>query len=737
MGVVKHEIKIGALDAPLFEYDNESIKEQNISQAAGLIGQELSIDNITMTIRAKYEETHDIEMYVPKDAEGIVTADGSYLATGDSKGPHISELVNVPYGTPLYYYSNDALVGKFYTTPVERISKEDYKLYGISAIGLLDKMESGGGLLNCTFAEAVAIVLSTDINGNSGGQTVIDYMVTPDVAVTRVYGWLPHDTKRNNLYRIMFATGVNIIRGNDGNPIFTFIYPTSPKDIAKTKIYDAGSVTYNKPASSISIVEHAYSVAGTEQEETIFDNSTVGTAVKQQIWFSDAPIIPNTVRATGNLTFEQLTVNGAVVTGNGMLIGKPYTHSTQTVTRTNEANAETANIITVQNATMVNYLNSENLLNRLFAYYCGVDGKGTQTIKNELIANEDENDTELICGANYTLLNPFEEDVEAYMQSIDLSTSTFGKASCEMIANYVPAGSEGLYEHYLILDKDTFEKDGGVFNVAERCPGAREILVIMIGGGQGGQAGWPGKNGQDASVYTWVTGDFDLAVYSAGAEGGDGGDGGKGGHPGKVLYQTISNPSPTYNYTIGHGGAGAPETGFIPDTASELRAALQNENPGRQYSAQEMQALIDQQRTHTDWTGQPPQGAEGTETTFWHYTSDDGSVQPYVYHPILKETFAKAGENGIKGGKGGAIRETDLSGEYTWIRNGQDVSYKGTKYAGGAIGNPKNSLVSLPEAKFIAYGGNGAGAAVGLSADDHPEMNGGNAPEASYTVKED
>ena len=43
----------------------------------------------------------------------------------------------------------------------------------------------------------------------------------------------------------------------------------------------------------------------------------------------------------------------------------------------------------------------------------------------------------------------------------------------------------------------------------------------------------------------------------------------------------------------------------------------------------------------------------------------------------------------------------------------------------------------LPECTFTAYGGNGAGAAVGVDRADHPDMDGKVDQEASWEVIED
>ena len=65
---------------------------------------------------------------------------------------------------------------------------------------------------------------------------------------------------------------------------------------------------------------------------------------------------------------------------------------------------------------------------------------------------------------------------------------------------------------------------------------------------------------------------------------------------------------------------------------------------------------------------------------------------------------------------------------------------------GGSTGRELTTVDGLPEAKILAYGGNGAGAAVGLGRDIvtpqtglllHPHMNGSSDQSTDWDVTED
>ena len=87
-----------------------------------------------------------------------------------------------------------------------------------------------------------------------------------------------------------------------------------------------------------------------------------------------------------------------------------------------------------------------------------------------------------------------------------------------------------------------------------------------------------------------------------------------------------------------------------------------------------------------------------------------------------------------KGGKGGSRKVSQNDGTEYWTTEGETITFDGKSYQGGRKGADRTTLPSLPEARFVAYGGNGAGAAVGLDAAYNSRMNGGDAPSPSISI---
>ena len=721
MAVLKNTIYVGSLTDPMYVFENPDISAVPSMQAVALVGQDLSVDTFAPVVADSWENVHNVEIFRADDTE-ISTADGKVFALNIESAPQASSLRNIPYGTPVWYYNDQNLIGKFYVDHITRQGANKYELNCVSAIGLLDRMQHSGGLYqSIPFGDVLG-----DILAGEDGQPVIDYICDIDVASITCTGWLPHDTKRNNLYQLIFANGVNIIKAPDGTPQFTFIH-TAQEDsteIADADIFLGGSVDYQTPYSKIEVTEHTYAYVPEESPVSLYDNSEGDTVINEQIWFDSAPVYVPSITASEGLTVLSATENGAVISGNGKLEGIPYVHATKTISMGAEEYLGDEKIVSVTDCTLVGLINSNNLALRLYNFYCQRSNGTIKIIKNSIKLKDQR------CGKPYRFNNPFGEPENAYLAEMDVVGSSFNRAECVFYADYEPAGQMGLYHHCVLLT------GSGTWQVPD---GVEQIYVVMIGGGQGGQSGYPGFNGGDATTYTNVSAGKDLSKIWYGAEGGDGGQGGAGGKPGRVLKVTIAGAdlAASYRYDCGTGGQGGPATGFLPDTESELRSALGAENPDKSYENLEIQQLVAmQQEASGGWT--PNDGSPGTVTTFGAYSTDDqGSYIPQsagIYEPITARYFAQPGRRGAPGGKGGSRKVENNDGTSYWTTEGETVTFNGVASAGGRQGPNRTRVDSLPEAKFIAYGGNGAGAAVGLSADDYPRMDGEDAGDATWKV---
>ena len=481
MTAIPNRIVIGEETNPILVFENDGIISISEESAVALIGDELFVDQFSPTVKFTNIEAYDLR--------------------------------KLPYGTKITFYSDNRVAGVFYCEKVERTGKELYRINAISAIGLMDKQRSKGGIYTGQRFDAVL----REIVGEE-----YEYTINDDVAALQVYGWLPYSTKRQNLHQLLMAYGVNIVRADNGGMLFTFLIDSTPQEIPASRIYSGGKVTYNDPASRLEVVEHLYHFLESGEEETLFDN-TSNDAVQDALITFDKPVYPGSLRVLsgGSLKIKDSGVNYAVVSGMGVLLGKPYIHTTKVVALDNEE-ATIEKVVRVEEATLVTLVNSENVLARLAEYYFNAT-----TVENSIIVDTEK------CGRRYSLLNAFYEQTSGFMAKMSTAVSSIKKAACQIIADYVPKGQGSSYTNIVILPKasGTWRVPAKVFEKA-----VPSIRVVLIGGGESGSDGEAGADGEDATTKHGTT---TIPASGTPGAGGAGGLGGSGGAGGKVYSTTI------------------------------------------------------------------------------------------------------------------------------------------------------------------------------------------------------
>ena len=154
--------------------------------------------------RSEYEipsVTFNGEMLYGRESTWMI-----YVLSRRGNVPAKRYLKDIKYGTPVFWFCNGNLQGKGYLKTVERTGTNTWKLTSMSAIGLLDeKIHPGGYYTGQTFDEVVQ-----EIVGDS-----FPYEYAPgneSIAELAVFGWLPYDSARNNLHRLLFAMGAVLKR---------------------------------------------------------------------------------------------------------------------------------------------------------------------------------------------------------------------------------------------------------------------------------------------------------------------------------------------------------------------------------------------------------------------------------------------------------------------------------------------------------------------------------------------
>lgn len=329
------------------------------------------------------------------------------------------------------------------------------------------------------------------------------------VADSLVNGWLPISTRREALHQLLFSQNVSLIKSAEGKMLFTGITNNgTPAQINDEDIFDDNREESIPEAKQIIVTEHAYTVpSGAAQ--IIFDNTDSPAITGSYLAvFNNAPIY-GTPTGSG-ISISSYNCNCALVTGRGTISGKPYIYAKREAKYQNQEAYDGADV-SVGNITLITGLNSDNIMNKLKAYYTG----GLKKIMIGIIYRNQR------CGIMYKFNTLFHNDNVGHLAKVSSRASSFIKSDCEFISGYVPPPSGG-YGNYQIVDYN------GEWTVPSEVREQQypNIRLILIGKGHDGTAGGNGGNGSSASG-------------SNAGNGGAGGTAGVGGEGGRVYQITL------------------------------------------------------------------------------------------------------------------------------------------------------------------------------------------------------
>lgn len=513
-------IVIGAADNPTFAFDDKPIRSIQLTESVDLVGTQLTIDQITATVDYAYTADSG-EVIGGADFDGLKSADGYLLATNRT----FPDMRQIPYGTLLWYFHSAELRTKAYIQSVERIGPTRYKITAVSAVGLLDRQHHNGSLYSgALFPDVLA-----DIIGGA-----VPYTVAAELANLPVYGWLPYDTRRNNLHQLLFACGVMVGRNADGDMDFRYISNAAATQIPDGRIYAGGSVDYSAPITAVAVTEHSFMALPTDETVTVYDNTDGSeTADNTFLIFQDAPL--HDLQTTGTLTVADSGVNYAVVSGTGVLTGKRCTHSTRILTRyADSAGEQEENVASVENVTLISVLNSSNVAERVLSYYAGA-----KTVSLSFVT-DGERPGMLIAGND-----PYQEPISGFLSSMESNVSGVTKANAKVITGYVPTQGGNNYSRAFLFD------GSGTVDFSEllaQVDGKEGDLVqaVLISGGDGGE---PGADGGDGARGSSI-----QERYGTPGEGGEGGAPGAGGRVYTVSFHVSDLAQSVLPYVCGAGG---------------------------------------------------------------------------------------------------------------------------------------------------------------------------------------
>lgn len=624
---------------------DDKIIEGNIEKFESLTGTQLQYDTFEFTVESEIFKT------------ALFTSDNELLLTSDNKVLLVDGDTSWQYGTPVKAYHNDILLGKFHIEDIQRVAKKRYKITAISAIGLLAHSKHYGGIYSgISFENLVAEII--------GGQ--IAYTVDPALALQPLYGWLPIATRRENLHQALFAMSASVKKNANGDVYITALSKDTTKGIPDSRIFVGGSVEYPQVSKTITLAEHAYVSRNTDEEVVLFDKeiasdwmkTPMGAVVRGGLILFDEPVHDLTI--TGSTIIES-GVNYAVLspTAECELKGKKYTHTVKQISRPEipeEGSAEDENIVSVEEATLISLANSENVADRLASYY-----GSAKTVKMDIIQG-DEN-----TGDAVTFSDPFNEDTEGLITSLDMKMSGIIRSTIEVVADYDPPDIGNFYDHVEIITGNQ------TWNIPSGC---EKVRVVLIGGGS---SGFKGEDGTDAQEIHQQGSHWSSLPLDA--EGGKGGVGGVGGDGGKILIFSLPTDGLTdiqfscgAGNTQGNGQAGDATTATIGEdvytsedgTVSSIGFIEIFSGNSYGYGGIDHSALKagdggmhDKDPAETDYTDSDGTWHGGSKGSNYSTTSSAGYEHFYEGGYGGGAAHGSDGENGHNAGGGGGHNEGD------------------------------------------------------------------------------
>lgn len=617
----------------------------DVEQRIALFGNELSADSLTFVVnsRALVGDGTGYAFLLDINERPIQTSDGKWLVVRNVFPDYTSFTAGAVLD--LYNNPNGQIIGRFYVEDVVQNSRKTVKFTCTDCIGMLTKMEyHKGGIYDSV---AASTIIASIMQGSN-----IAYTVQADVGSIQCSGRLPRANRRDNLGKLLVATGATVIE-NQGVMQIRFLGSGSPSTIAQSTIYlDGGEVKHQFPATEVQVTEHGFYDLQDDEVVTLFDNSDEAVTAQHQLVVFDNPC--HDLTTTGSITIEESNANYAIISGIGTLEGQAYTHTTRVISRSTGVNAAEY-VVKLEDNELVGVHNSANVAKRMVNYYKLPIAVGC----------EDMDATGLIAaGTKVNITDPYGTARSGWIRQKNFPIGNKTKAKFDVLVDWVAGPYGSTYSDYRVFRASDITNTGRL-NIPSAMQG-KEALVMLIGGAGGGQAGYNGTQGGN------VQGQWTSSSLGAVAIGGTGGNAGQGGErPLLLSFQVVSLPAYYDNAAIGTGGAGGASNGAL--------------------------------------------GSAGGATTLGTYTSADGS-QPIAdvvnfldgtVYCYLNEAGEAGNDGGIGSGYGTVGVDTSTNGEDHICESG---TWYGGAYENGKYWTYKPSGSS--NRRYYRTGGAGGGGAA-------------------------
>ena len=479
------------------------------------ISEQLEWDTLSFGVRSdatgtKYIWTSLGEIYSTLSNEEYVIDDG--------------DLMDYTRGTPVQVYKDGTLLREFYLDSITARRGNLFEFSCISAVGLLaERYHLGGVYFGVAAGTIIADIMDT-----------MPYTIEADVSSTVLYGWLPYDTARANLSRVLFATGASLMKDSAGGIVIRYNQPTSSQDVSANTYYDMESSPVER-YGTIRVVEHTFFDSAQQTETVLFDNTNSVAADHALIVFEEPQA---SLRADG-ITINSSGANWAIVTGTGVLYGKAYVHIRRMLEQA--TGVTSVEVKEYADNALINRLNSATVMARAVNYY-------SNAVRHQIATRY----TSEQAGGIVVFPEISGISKSGYVAVADKQVSGITKNYMNVITDWTPTGLGNQYTEYFYITS----APGGTISIPAAHQG-KKALVVLFSGAQGGNGGHNGNAGHAGHPFS----DTNVSKGYGGA-GGEAGAGSAGGGCGRYLIGEIETLAATYAGAIGAGGAGGPAAAY-------------------------------------------------------------------------------------------------------------------------------------------------------------------------------
>lgn len=630
---------------------------------------------------AEYTDIVSAELFSELSPISETLGYGTFNAVVKSK---TTAILNYTENTPLTYYRDGETFATYFVKRIKRVGKIKYAIEAYDIIGVLSKQQHMGGIYTGQTAKEIIDEVCGDIS-----------IVYDDPIInTRLYGWLPIGTRRDNLRRVLFALGAVGKSSRWGELHIAVLSQSISEEISKIGV--GVEVDYPEPVGIISLTEHQFIKAPQAEAATLFEGITEDGDLIQ----FDDPVYDITAEG---IPLKTVHANYAIVgAGNGTLSGKKYTHTKRELTQILGHGSEEA---IYDAATLVSVINSAAVLARLANYHSSADVISAAT-RQKMQAP----------GDSVNILHPYDLKLTgAFLLDRQVTVSRELVSYQRFLLGFVPPDpTEGVYNRVDVISAS------GTFTVPD---GVTSLRIVLIGGGSGGESGLPGEAAGDNSVEE-SSGTNSTTKISVPGAGGKGGKAGKAGSGGKVYQKTLSvTPGQQFAVTIGAAGKGGAYSADAQNTGTAGGASvfgIYTSADGAQSVGGFLEEVSGAQFAHAGQDGMAGGKGSGVENREPVYA--EGVIYKGIaylpgashYDAVAEDSYSSGGNLYTRaratGGFGGgaAAGSNGIDGEADSFASAGPSSVQG---AGGLGGKGADASAPTPAVNYGAGGdgGNGGG----------------------------